>query len=184
MKIPRITIPSSILELFQKGGRVKTLKSKEHLLMEGDTSSHCYFLEQGVLRYYATTETGDEVTRVFLKSGDLPLAYRFFTEELRSQPSFYSIQSLGKSRLKTLPWGALVELITKNHEAALYFLRKYEEIYFYRERALKSTAKQARQNYREFLDDYSEILPHLNNRIIASYLDISPESLSRLKRLV
>ncbi len=182
MKIPKIPIPQVILDIFNKEGTTKKLKNKDHLVQEGEVPDQCYLLERGVLRYYFCTEDGDEVTRVFIKQVDIPLAYRFFSEELKPSGSFYSIQSLGQSTLKSVPWKSLESLIQRNHEAALFFLKKNEEIYFYRERSLRRSTKMISENYREFLDDYSEILSNVNDRIIASYLNVSPESLSRIKK--
>src|SRR4051812_659989 len=97
MKIPKVSLPQVILDVFKKEGVVRKLKNKDHLVREGEVGERCYLLEQGVLRYYFSTEEGNEVTRVFIKQVDIPLAYRFFSEELKSAGSFYSIQSLGES---------------------------------------------------------------------------------------
>lgn len=182
MKIPKVSIPPVVLELFKKEGIIKKLKNKDHLVREGEIADGCYLLEQGVLRYYFCTEEGQEITRVFIKQVDIPLAYRFFSNELKSTGSFYSIQSLGESTIKSVPWKSLMNLVEQNHDAALFFLRKNEEIYFYRERSLRRNTKMAPENYQEFLEDYADVLPNISSRIISSYLNISPESLSRLKK--
>lgn len=183
MLFKKTAIPQELISLFLEKGTERNYAPKEILIKEGEPTPYGFYLKKGALRYSCVSQEGKEITRIILMAPDLPLAFHFDNKQFNQTPSFYSVETLNETVLQIIPWTEISTLLKKNVDVALFFLHKWEEIYFYREKSLQDhQMKEATERYLEFLLDYQDILPSLNNKIIATYLNISPESLSRLKK--
>jgi CRP-like cAMP-binding protein len=159
--------------------KVKKLKKKQYLLQEGDIARHEYFVTKGCLRTYTIDEKGQEHIIQFAIenwwTGDM---YSFLTQN----PAKYTIDALEDSELLCLEKSALEELYIKVPKFEKFFRHLLQNAFVsLQERVLGNLSQPADERYCTFITKYSDMEKRLPLKQIASYLGITPESLSRIR---
>lgn len=159
--------------------KVKKLKKKQYLLQEGDISHHEYFVNKGCLRTYTIDEKGQEHIIQFAIedwwTGDM---YSFLTQT----PGKYTIDALEDSELFCLEKNALEELYIKVPKFEKFFRHLLQNAFIsLQERVISNLSQPADERYCTFITKYAEMEKRLPLKQIASYLGITPESLSRIR---
>jgi CRP-like cAMP-binding protein len=155
------------------------LKKNEILISEGDPSKRMFFVVKGCLRVFFIKEDGSEVTRrIVFENAFSTTLVGFITRE----PSMEYTQALMPTTLLYITrddFYMLLETIPVWEK----FYRLYLEYAYVNNtnRLMSFITQDAAERYRQLLKDNPEIVQRLPNRIVASYLNISPETLSRLK---
>ncbi|WP_293917378.1 MULTISPECIES: Crp/Fnr family transcriptional regulator [unclassified Sphingobacterium] len=162
----------------------KPLKPKrnELLLLQGETSQRTFFVGKGCLRIYFINEDGQESTRYFAFEDQFATALTSF---ITGDPSDEFIQAIEHTELLYInhnDFYHLLDIIPQWEK----FYRKYLEFgYVNNTRRLQSfISMDALDRYRNLLIQSPVIVRRLPNKIVASYLGISQETLSRLKSKV
>ena len=160
--------------------RVLTLKKKTALLREGQLCQHIFFVNAGVLRAFCTDRDGKEATIMFAVSDWWITDMYCFVNQL---PAMMNIEALEPSECLCLG---------KDHLDSLFMqIPKFERVFrvlmqnaYTREqlRSIQSLTLPAEERYFQFLQKYPQIVPHLTQKQIASYLGITPEFLSVIRR--
>ncbi|MFC4098801.1 Crp/Fnr family transcriptional regulator [Paenibacillus xanthanilyticus] len=160
----------------------ETLEKGHVLLRNGERCEHIYFCASGMLRMYYHTEEGGEYNKSFIKERGFFTSY---SSLILSIPSYFSIQSMASSVVASFP-GRILDHLFQRHSCWETVGRKLvEQLYIKKElKERQLLLYSAEDRYRMFLKEY----PDLNRRIpqyhIASYLGITPVSLSRLKKMI
>jgi CRP-like cAMP-binding protein len=145
----------------------------------GEPAREVSFLVRGLTRTYYLSARGAERTKGFRAEGDLVCAY---SAALHDMPSQQFIQALEDCELLTADRPAFVRLCA-GHPAWQSMLAAMTERLFLdeerRHRALLTDDATAR--YRAFVTERPELAARLTQRQIASYLGVSPETLSRIR---
>jgi CRP-like cAMP-binding protein len=151
---------------------------KTALLDEGKISRTMFFIEKGCLRTWVNNN-GKEITTQFFFEGDSVSSI----ESLRTnKPSLYSIESLEPCILQTISQKDFQDIIKgssvlrKKLEAHLFKRLFQAQQLFYSH--LKNNP---RQRYEELIEQYPHIVQRVPQYYIASYLAITPVSLSRIR---
>lgn len=152
--------------------------AKTVLLAEGQVSKTMFFIEKGCVRTWINSD-GKEITTQFFFEGDSVSSIESFRT---NQPSLYSIETIEHCSLKTLSQQDFQQTIDTNPELR----RKLEERLFRRllqsQKLMFSFLKNTPQKrYEELLTDYPHIIQRVPQHYIASYLGITPVSLSRIR---
>lgn len=148
------------------------------VLPEGDICKHMYFVERGMVRQYYY-KNGRDVTEHFSYEGRIVVCIESF---LKQEPSRLIVEALENSLLFGIPYDELHELADKNKEIELLFRKIMEhalissQIY-----ADSQRFENATERYLRLLDAKPEILLRAPMLHIASYLQMSPETLSRVR---
>jgi CRP-like cAMP-binding protein len=159
--------------------KVKKLKKKQYLLQEGDTVRHEYFVNKGCLRTYSIDEKGQEHIIQFAIedwwTGDM---YSFLTQT----PARYTIDAIEDSELLCLEKNALEELYIKVPKFEKFFRHLLQNAFVsMQERITANLSQPADERYCTFINKYPDMEKRLPLKQIASYLGITPESLSRIR---
>lgn len=158
----------------------KSLDKNEFLIQVDDTPDTMAFIVSGIFRVFYTNEKGDERTLVFRTVNQFISAYSSFLVNEKSQ---YTIQAVIKSTIIYVPLSVYSELAS-NHECWKNLSGRYIEHLFVekeqRERDLLML--DATSRYNSFTHTFSEMIDFIPNYMIASYLGITPEALSRIIR--
>jgi len=148
------------------------------LLAEGKISRTMFFIEKGCLRTWVNSN-GKEITTQFFFEGDKVSSIESFTT---NQPSLYSIESMEPCVLQTISQKDFRELLQHSPAAKeatqahlLKRLIQSQKVFF---SFLKHTPQ---QRYEELLHRHPEIVQRIPQHYIASYLGITPVSLSRIR---
>jgi len=175
-----IPISDEDFERFQSLFITRHLRKKQYFLQEGDTCKYQAFVAGGLLRSYTVDEKGGEHILQFASEGwwlaDL-------SSYLANEPSFLNMDALEDSELLLLSkpaWEAALRdmpllehyfrIILQNHLVAT------------QKRLLQSFAETAEQKYNRFLQTYPDCSQRVPQHMIASYLGLTRETLSRLRK--
>lgn len=158
--------------------RVDSLPSGSLFVRVGEKSERIAIVVSGLLRAYYLEENGKLLIRKFYQKGDIVGA---FAATLAEEPAHVTVDALDDSTLLTFPYSKFVSL----RERDLFWERVnrilLERNYVQREkRAFELLAFDAKKRYQLFRDEYGEIGSKISKTDIASYLGISPVSLSRI----
>jgi len=157
----------------------KKLKKKQYALQEGEICRYEYFVNQGCLRTYSIDEKGHEHTVQFAIedwwTGDM---YSFLTKT----PARYTIEALEPSELLCLEKNALEMLYLKIPKFEKFFRHLLQNAYVAgQQRIIESMSLTADDRYCNFIERYPEMEKRIPLKQIASFLGITPESLSRIR---
>lgn len=155
------------------------LKKNELLVTHGQTSQRTYFVGKGCLRIFFINEDGQDATRYFAFENQFATALVSF---ITAEPSEEFIQAAEHSELLYIShkdFYHLLDIIPQWEKFYRYYL---ENAYVNNTKRLMSFLTQdATEKYRQLLDENPIIVRRLPNKMVASYLNISQETLSRLK---
>ena len=152
----------------------------ELLLKEGEICRHSFFVEKGLLRYYSIDAKGKEHIIQFAPEG-------WFVSDRESvyfnQPSQYFIQALEESRIIALD-ETFVRELAKQDPSFLEFNNRllHNHIRHLQRRINMLLSATAEERYLDFINIYPDILLRVPQTMVASYLGIAPESLSRVRK--
>lgn len=176
----KITLSEEEFEVCKTLFTPKKVRKKQFLLQEGDVSRYQVFVNKGLLRSYTIDEKGAEHILQFALEGwwtaDL---YSFFTEE----PSHFNIEALEDSELLLINRPSWETLLEKLPVLERYFrILIQNSLIATQRRLMESLSETAEKKYLKFMKMYPESIQRVPQHMIASYLGITRETLSRLRR--
>jgi len=157
----------------------RSTRRNELLVRKGAIARHIYFVIKGCLRVFLIGEDGSESTRFLIFNDHFGTAFPSF---ILKKPSVAAVQSLEPSELlmlsytdrqtllKTIPGWETMDRIGLELDY-IDAIQRIESL----------ITMDAKARYNHLLRDQPELLLRLPARIIADYLGISQETLSRLK---
>jgi CRP-like cAMP-binding protein len=150
------------------------------LLKPGKPCKHIWFMTQGAVRYFYTNDQGKETNTWF------SLDTQIITDApslVNQTPSQESIQLMEDSELYSIEYANIQTLLQNHHSFALWYIRLVELHYISQieDRIADLQFLDAKERYQKLLN----LCPDITNRIslgnIASYLNITQETLSRIR---
>ena len=159
--------------------QVRTLARGEVYLSAGARASRVGLVRIGVLREFYPMGDARERTRAFGVSGDFAGS---LSDLLNGGPSRTEVVAVRASRVLELPWALVVELTQSGAWHALLD-RVVTRLYLAKsEREYELLGLDALARYDRFRERFPTLERHVAQRHVASYLGITPEHLSRLRR--
>lgn len=155
------------------------LKKKEVLIQAGETQNQIVFLVSGILRGFFLDAEGREVTDCFgLEPGTAAMGGFAF-----GKPSAITIEALTEAEVVWLPMAEVQELFARYPQLmAVYnrYLLKALNVHW----ELKTMIGQesAMVRYHWFMKTYPGLVDHVRDKYVASFLGMTPVTLSRLRR--
>lgn len=166
--------------LLQKWTHKKTLKRFEHLSVQGQLEHMIYFINKGTFRTYTTINKIEEV-EIFGYPNDFYCSYIAFLNQL---PTQNNIQALTKAEVTGIKRDDFYAYILKSQKLERIWRQQTEHLLIQRvERTLllRTTSIERVKLLLETNPTIFQLIPH---KYIASYLHMSPSTLSRvLKKL-
>jgi len=164
-------IANNIRELSVEKGQI--------ILSEGQPASFLYFVYSGCLRIYFVDNYAKEYTLQFAVDGWLT----DYTAFLVNGSTLLNIECLQDTIMYQLPKKNLEDLCKSIPQVEIFFRQQVENSLFnYQKRLLSTMVESAKERYMMFMIMYPNVYKMIKNYHIASYLGITPESLSRVKK--
>lgn len=149
------------------------------LLEEGMIARQIYFVEEGILRLWYNHD-GEEITIQFFQEEQWVGSFESFYDQL---PSQFNLEAVTRCQLWTITYDTLQQLINQDSSEKdilfAYIVRRFGE---YSNLFLSRIKNSPEERYEEVLDLTPELLERVPHYMIASYLGITPVSLSRIRK--
>ncbi len=154
---------------FQKGAKI---------LEEGEVCRALYFVEKGMVRQFYYKNKKD-VTEHFSFEGRIVFCIESF---LKQEPSRLIVEALENTVLYAIPRDALFGLMVRNQEMEMLYRKILEHVAISsQEHADSQRFENAAERYERLLREKPEIVLRAPMVHIASFLQMSPETLSRVR---
>lgn len=168
------------IDLVLSKATVKRLRKRQFLLVEGDVCTHSAWIVQGLLRMFFSDHTGKEHTVEFAVENN-------FISDRQSQstgkPSLMSIDALENSEVLLFALDDVDHLIETIPSLAKMSRRaSTSQIGFLQNRILLSLSMSADEKYKVMRQQYGELMQRVPQHMIASYLGVTPATLSRVRK--
>ena len=157
----------------------KKLRKRQYLLQEGDVCKYTAFVTKGILRSYTIDNKGTEHILQFAFEGwwmgDL---YSFLTDE----PSTYNMEAIENCELLLISKPSWELLLEKIPAFERYFrILIQNNLIATQQRLMGTLSETAEEKYLKLINNYSGCLQRVPQHMIASYLGITRETLSRIR---
>jgi CRP/FNR family transcriptional regulator, anaerobic regulatory protein len=155
-------------------------KKKEFLNQESSVCKQLYFVEKGCLRMYFINNKGVEQISQFALDGWWISDYQSF---MNNTPSDYYIQAIEESIIASINNQNLEKLLIELPQLEKYFrivMQKAVAAAQHRSKLLYEMSKE--EFYVHFSTSFPEFMLRVPQYMIASYLGLTPEYLSELRK--
>ncbi|MEZ5044455.1 MAG: Crp/Fnr family transcriptional regulator [Saprospiraceae bacterium] len=156
------------------------LKKKHFLLQKGEYVNHMRFIAKGCLKLYDIDESGKEhILQFGIKGWWMNDLYAYLTEK----PATYFMQAISDSVVLQIHRDRLNELFDQIHMMDRFFRIKTQHGYVaLQERTIHAMSQTAEERYSDFVKRYRVMEQQIPQYMIASYLGITPEHLSAIRK--
>lgn len=155
------------------------LKRYEYLKVQGAVNTNLYFVISGSLRAYIIDEFEEHTIRLGYKDNMVAAMDSFLSEK----PTPLYLQALKKCKLKVISKKAVMEFINSDPELVQLWCRLIElGIVQQFEREQDILTSSPLQRYKRVLKRSPQVFQEIPDKYIASYLRMTPETLSRIKK--
>jgi CRP-like cAMP-binding protein len=154
------------------------VRKNEFLLKEGEVSHLVYYVKSGLLRQFCY-KNGKELTEHFACEGSLFVNIDSFFHQ---RPAHAMIEALEPVVLYGIPYKPLMSLILESHEINLMYAHILEKLLIGVHKKINAfRLETAHERYLRLLKERPDIIKRVPLVHIASYLLMSPETLSRVR---
>ncbi len=173
-------LTDSELEQLQNCVPEKSVRKGEFLLRSGEVCRHTYFVEEGLLRFYSIDESGKDHIVQFAPENN-------FISDRGSlyfgAVSDYFIDAIEDARVVLID-DAFVQKITDISPGFRMYNQRlmHNHVRHLQNRINMLLGASAEARYMEFIKQYPDLTFRVPQWMIASYLGITPESLSRVRK--
>lgn len=180
IEILKEIMPEDKIDELMSISRLETLKANEHFIRSGEVPGKFAFVFSGLLRYVYIAENGNEFTKGIISERNFISSYSAMVSRT---PSYFFIEALETSEILSIPYGPWEKLIETDIFWIRLLLRSVEKGFMVKEkRERELLLLSAETRYRNFLKEQPGMEERISQTIIASYLGIQPESLSRIRK--
>jgi CRP-like cAMP-binding protein len=176
-----LTMNPSVVERLAETATFRDVDKGEHLLEADQVVGNIFFVNNGLIRYYFIDErAGEERTGQFFDANTVYTDVLSFGAQI---PSSQYIQALEPSEILSIPRHAIYESYADDHA-----LERFGRLMF--ERALIGSQirtasfmiESVEERYRKLISNRRSLARRVPQYILATYLGITPEALSRIRR--
>ncbi|WP_339709422.1 Crp/Fnr family transcriptional regulator [uncultured Kriegella sp.] len=157
------------------------LKKNTPLLKIGEIEKQLSFISKGIVRFYVPREEVD-LTFGFLFENEFVTGYDSF---LKQTPSEYQIETLTDTILWTISHKDLQEVYESTNSGNSIGRKMAENMFLIKsKRELSLLSKTAEERYLDLFSDRPQLLRQIPLKYIASYIGVTPQALSRIRRRI
>jgi CRP/FNR family transcriptional regulator, anaerobic regulatory protein len=167
-----------LLETFNRRGVKKTFSKGDFIIKEGETEKHVYLVESGLVRVFLLTEFEEQTIRFGYKGSIINSLASF----IRNRPSEFYIDVLRKTTVRMITKPMFTSLIEENSENLRSYINLIETLIAQQiEREVDLLTSSPTERLKRVLERSPNLFQEVPLKYIASYLRMSPETLSRIR---
>jgi CRP-like cAMP-binding protein len=158
----------------------KKLRKKQYFLQEGDVCKYAGFIVKGAVRQYSVDDKGTEhIVNLYLEN--------YWATDRESSimltPSVYNIDAWEDTEMLIITRAEMLDLMDKIPALVKMVHSMDERNAIANQRRLNSTiSNTAEKRYQEFATNHPQFIQRFPQHLIASYLGITKETLSRIRK--
>lgn len=176
-----IKIPDSDWAFFTDNLELKEYAKKETLLKSGETENYFSFVEKGAIRYFIPKKE-DDITFGFRREDQFSSAYDSF---LTQKPSTYSLQAMENCVLWCISYNNLQSIYARTSVGNIIGRIIAEQTLVLKwDRELSFLNQTAEERYLDIFDKRPELLKRVPLKYLASYIGVTPQALSRIRKRI
>lgn len=151
----------------------------ELLLLKGDACSRFFIVASGSIRFAFQDDEGTLHTRRIMVAPAMGTSLESF---ISGTPSSEVVEVLEDSALYSIERARFYSLVDTNASWRRVYIRMLEAAYVFQNRQIdKLRTLDAGDRFKEMAGDEPEVFRRVSNAVAASYVGVTPETLSRLK---
>lgn len=159
--------------------RLRTYKKGDTILNMGENTKVICLILQGIVRGVFIDEEGVEITKCFSKEGEWCCFYNM----IHDSPSEYWIEALEDCQVAEIEVQQLRTILTEYQQFRSLYEKLCNNAFIQSdEKGVSFQRMQAKDRYVYFVNKYPDIEERVKQEYIASYIGVTPSSLSRIKR--
>lgn len=166
-------------ELIMSSFTPHTLLKGEYFLKEGEVNKHIGFLHKGLVRYFVHKD-GEESTFEFTKEGEFIGDYQSFRN---ASTSIQNIQAIEDCELLVINYPSIQNIYSTTENGNLIgrqiISHRFEVMV---NQLLEVYMQNHEDRYKSFVEKYFGLTQRIPQYLIASYVGVRPESLSRIRK--
>lgn len=156
------------------------LQKKEHFITTGEVCDKILFFKEGYFRFYHTDYNGNEITSDFYFAPGFITSY---TSLITGNPSFINVQAMEDMEVLEMRRNDLHKLYEQHPTFERLGRIMAESVVISSEKHLFLLLNQtAETRYKNLLANHPQFIKHIPLQYIASYLGITQETLSRMRK--
>lgn len=168
------------MEQFNSFMFLKSFDKKALLSEEGTVCKYVYFILKGSAYSYIVDEHGDKHAMQFALEGYWITDHSSF---FSGKPGLYSIETLEACDILMLNKENFEKICASNHHFEHFFRILIQNAFVAQQfRLAKTNSEDAEHRYNGFSKVYPDFIQRIPQYLIASYLGIKPQSLSRIRK--
>ncbi|RZL40704.1 MAG: Crp/Fnr family transcriptional regulator [Pedobacter sp.] len=175
-----IQLTEEEIALLENGLKIINVKKKEFLLEEGKVCKYNYFVEKGLLRMFFINEKGvEQITQFALETWWMSDHMSLLME----RPSVFAIQAVENSTIVAVEKSKQEELFNQLPQLERYFRIMMQRAYAANQMRFKYFYDFSKEeSYRQFVSLFPNFIQRIPQYMLASYLGLTPEYLSELRK--
>lgn len=167
--------------LFKEAFQVIQVNKNDYFLQSNEICNKIGFLHTGLIRYFVFNKN-EESTFEFTKEGEFVGDYESFISQ---QPSLQNIQALEDCVIVTIDYDSLQNLYLKSINANYIGRIFVEQRFIIMVNQLVTLNRfSPEERYQYFLKNYKDLSQRIPQYLIASYVGVKPQSLSRIRKRI
>jgi CRP-like cAMP-binding protein len=175
---PEQSLIEKLLLSADASGLNKVFAKGEYLIQEGQVEQSVYFIEAGAVRVFHVTEFEEQTIRFGYEGSIITSLSSFIT----GKPSEFYIEALRKTIVKIISKQLVFEIINESFETQAQYNKLLETLIVQQmEREIDLLTESPTKRLERVLDRSPNLFQEIPLKYIASYLRMTPETLSRIR---
>ncbi|MEQ8927566.1 MAG: Crp/Fnr family transcriptional regulator [Fulvivirga sp.] len=159
--------------------RTTKVKKRQYIDQPGFTSGFRNYVVEGAFRSFFVDDDGkDHTVQIAMEDWFVSDFYSYITQT----PATLFVEALEDSVIFQMKYNDIEGLCKEMHSLSEYFRVSTEKAFaFSRKRALANLSMTAEERYLDMLDRYPNMIQRVPQKVIASYLGMSAEFMSKIR---
>jgi CRP-like cAMP-binding protein len=173
-----MTLIDNIKELFKTKANEKVLSKGDYLIREGEIEKNLYYIQQGAVKVFYLNEYDEHIIRLGYDSSILNSLSSFIKE----QPSELYIEAIKKTTVLVLSKQEFYNYVNHNEESLNNYISFLENLITQQiDRELDLLVSSPVERLNRVIKRSPHLFQHIPLKYIASYLRMTPETVSRIR---